>query len=286
MARNGNHDAIAMAVETFTPAEAAEIVGDAEAGNRSISHSRVLLYNDDMKRDGGWKLTGQTIIFGKSGKLLDGHHRLRALAISESPQRFVVVRGIEDEYFAYMDIGRPRTIGDMLTIDGVASPTIAKMLATVGGYAMHYAAGFPPRSGIGRPGDQGGIRHTDILKYVAKHSSKLHSSAKLIVDNTHHRRSVLPASTLVWVHYETFKLDPPEADKFILGLMDGGNLRPGSPLHVLRNSLFQSRQTRMMPKHVDLMTALVRAWNWRRKRSDVTAKELFKHDWSEFPRFE
>jgi hypothetical protein len=67
---------------------------------------------------GDWWLNGETIIFGSDGTLLDGQHRLFAIAQAGVFVDLLVVRGIDEEAFRTLDGGRTRTTGEVLGIEG------------------------------------------------------------------------------------------------------------------------------------------------------------------------
>ena len=108
-------------VEVVTPELAREWLADL-----SNSHNRrVKKHHEGRLRslisEGVFTPTGQSIVFGKGGELLDGQHRL--LAISKSDENFavqmIVVRGVDPEHFPDIDQGTRRTGGDALRIAGV-----------------------------------------------------------------------------------------------------------------------------------------------------------------------
>jgi hypothetical protein len=60
-------------VEMITPQKAVEILDTKNFNNRPVSQFTVDRYAQEMKA-GRWKLNGEPIIFGKSGRLIDGQH--------------------------------------------------------------------------------------------------------------------------------------------------------------------------------------------------------------------
>src|SRR6185437_3150702 len=110
------------AVITVTPAMADELLRRNEGEdyrNRTLSAGTLEKYINEMKR--GWKLTGETIILSKSGRLLNGQHRLHACIAAGIAFQTFVVFGVEDDAFAFMDVGRKRTAGDIFSIHGVTA---------------------------------------------------------------------------------------------------------------------------------------------------------------------
>lgn len=105
---------------TVTPAMASVMLErnvDDEWHNRPQSEKGLRRYAAAMKR--GWKLTGEPIIFSKSGRLLNGQHRLSACIESGHPFDVLVVCGIDDDAFKFMDIGVARTAGHIFAIEDI-----------------------------------------------------------------------------------------------------------------------------------------------------------------------
>jgi hypothetical protein len=91
--------------------------------NRKRSPRKVKQYGRDIG-DGNWALTGQPIIFSRTGRLLDGGNRLSAIIMAGKPIRTLAVFGVFDEAFVQLDNGRNRTKKDILDILGVEDSSI------------------------------------------------------------------------------------------------------------------------------------------------------------------
>lgn len=102
---------------TITPEIASKLLENNDI-NRSLSQDRVSRYARDMKA-GNWKLTSQGISLNKSGKLIDGQHRLYAVIKSGATIKSLVFYDCEDETILNYDSGMARTFGDYLHISGV-----------------------------------------------------------------------------------------------------------------------------------------------------------------------
>jgi hypothetical protein len=68
---------------------------------------------------GRWKPNGETIKFTMDGVLLDGQHRLAAVALAGVGIETTVVWGLDPDCFDTIDSGRPRSAADMLAIQGI-----------------------------------------------------------------------------------------------------------------------------------------------------------------------
>lgn len=123
-----------MQVERVDPALAMRWLA-ANESNRPISAEQVKRYAADMKR-GDWKTTHQGIAFDRSGVLLDGQHRLRAVVKAGVTVPMVVFRDCDRDTFDRLDVGKKRTAADALAIDGVESArtiaAIARSLVAFG----------------------------------------------------------------------------------------------------------------------------------------------------------
>lgn len=107
---------VAVSIERIGPQEAREFLRS-NTMNRSLNEQHV----KRMKQlicDGDWWMNGETIIFSNDGTLLDGQHRLCAIAAAGVAVDVLVVRGVDQDAFRTLDGGRVRTTGEVLAIDG------------------------------------------------------------------------------------------------------------------------------------------------------------------------
>jgi len=103
-------------IETITPTVAKAYL-EKNSNNRNINKSHVAFLAKELL-DGNYQMNGQSIVIGKSGRLLDGQHRLTAVIRAGVPISAVVVHGVDEESFVTMDTGKPRGGADALTIAG------------------------------------------------------------------------------------------------------------------------------------------------------------------------
>lgn len=98
-------------IMTITPA-AAKAFLENNTDNRKKRGWWVLSLANMIKR-GEWILTHQGIAFTKSGKLIDGQHRLEAIVESGIALEILVVTDVDDEAFKVIDSGVKRTLSDL-----------------------------------------------------------------------------------------------------------------------------------------------------------------------------
>lgn len=104
-------------VLTITPEDATNILTRHNTNNRPVKPSAIRDYVTDIAT-GNWAVTGDTIKFAPNGRLLDGQNRLTACVQADAPMKSHIVFGIDEDHFRRIDVGRPRTPGDILHIAG------------------------------------------------------------------------------------------------------------------------------------------------------------------------
>ena len=86
--------------------------------NRPMRQWHILDLASQMEK-GQWMENGESIKISKDGVLLDGQHRLAAVAKSKTEQRMLIIDGLDDEVFSTIDSSGGRSAGDVLFISGV-----------------------------------------------------------------------------------------------------------------------------------------------------------------------
>jgi len=103
---------------TITPATAQEWMKKNTSNNRSLRYRDVKKYANDIK-NGNWKITHQGIAFDADGKLIDGQHRLAAIALAGMPVRMFVATGVDPSVINVVDSGVTRTMSDRMKVAGL-----------------------------------------------------------------------------------------------------------------------------------------------------------------------
>jgi hypothetical protein len=76
---------------------------------------------------GQWKETHQAIALNRDGMVLDGQHRLTAIAAAGRTVRVLIARDVDDEVFDVIDTGAVRSPYDVLSLAGL--PNAARLAA-------------------------------------------------------------------------------------------------------------------------------------------------------------
>ncbi len=128
-----NIEFIETALETgvveITPELAKDILENRNHDNRPLKKAHVKMLSTALKND-EWMLNGETISFSKSGRLLDGQHRLTACINADKSFKTVIIKGIEDEAaFGTIDTGKPRSVTDLMSLQGLPKAPLYSAIA-------------------------------------------------------------------------------------------------------------------------------------------------------------
>ena len=117
-----------LAVETLSPATAAQMLEQARTGGQP-DEAVIAQYRGAM-RCGRWSLNGMPIIISRQGILLDGVQRLHACVAEARPLQSFVARGVDDAVLPMIDQHIRRNSRDILTARGAAHPRALAGLIT------------------------------------------------------------------------------------------------------------------------------------------------------------
>ena len=116
---------------------------------RHISHAKANTYVEAI-HNSEWIQSLAIIHIADTGKLLDGQHRLRAIAdAGRGDIHCLVISGLPESTAAYFDQGRPRSLESVIKGQGI--PNSKEMAATVKLlYQLYHNTTTPPRNEIGK----------------------------------------------------------------------------------------------------------------------------------------
>ncbi len=120
---------ITATITNVTPDMAIDWLECANTGNRRLRPWWSEALASAMRR-GEWITTHQGIAFTQSGRLIDGQHRLKAIALANRPIDVFVFNGVPDEAFSVIDIGVKRSIPDTTGLPKKTGET-ARFLASI-----------------------------------------------------------------------------------------------------------------------------------------------------------
>jgi hypothetical protein len=182
-----------MEVVKITPEFAQRLLGASDGEQRSLNPSTITMYKDLMNR-GVWQFNGESIKQDKDGNIIDGQHRLAAIASSSNSIITILVKGLSKDSIKSIDTGKPRTASDVLKMSrphikysGVCS-TVARLCMT------HEATKKSAK-----------IAPMDVVKYIDNSKvpsivAKYHTHASTKMENTIPKSAVL--ATLCYLESE------------------------------------------------------------------------------------
>ncbi len=141
---------------------------------RPLINTTVQRYSREMKEE-RWVLTGECLIFGRNGALLNGQHRLRAVIRSGKTVTMDVRFGINPEYFPKIDRLHPRSASDIFGMLGEKNcAPLSAMTRVVWQYentkGMRIAWKEPEPEQLWEYMNE---RHPDLRKYIETHKLTL-----------------------------------------------------------------------------------------------------------------
>lgn len=158
-------------IMTVTPELAAAWLKRNIENNRNLRGRVIQKYAMDMK-NGDWQMTGVPVVFNRSGKLIDGQHRLNAIVRSNTPVQMMVVRGVSDDTSIY-DRGANRSIRDVLNMSGVkVENLVVSIINGVFALDFHTISGTVTDSMIRAYYEQEGDMVEKVIKIVVKGRGK------------------------------------------------------------------------------------------------------------------
>lgn len=235
--KNGPHTAL----EVITPQIAEYWLSTNVENNRKIARHRVNQLAEDIKA-GRWKVTGQPIIISNN-RLIDGQHRMTAVVQAGIPITTLVVYGVDESAFEFIDTGRPRSVNDTLRWRGHKN---VNTLGAIVRLVLEYRKGA--RFVHLRPSN-------DVIADEVDRAADLYAAAALFGWHAQKQGFLASSSGCIYVLlHELVGRD--EAMHFLEPAMTGSNLLINDPRLALRKYLLTSHK--QSEPH---LSAWIKAWN-------------------------
>jgi len=253
----------------LTPAMAERLlIGNTK--NRAVIKSylknmeQVLLRNE-------WRFNGEPIIVSSTGRVLDGQHRLMACVSTGISIDTILVRGVDESVFPTLDRGISRTVGNVLSIDGIENyNSVAAALKTFHGFCSTRGQVYDGG------GWTGGFSASVARELLVKHEGIKASVRKSLGCNHYKSKSLLAG-----LHYILSLSDAAIADDLLEVLISGASDKD-RPFNVLREHFIYTRMNRISMGNRSAAAKTIRAFN-----AEVTGEWIKKVQWKpdgQFPR--
>lgn len=216
--------------------------------NRHQNKELIKRYLRIMEKD-RWVLNGETIKIGRdkdSFVLLDGQHRLNAIAKASKPVTVSLAIGLEKDHFKSIDTGKSRSASDIIKMAGyknvhILSAATRWMLTYELDERFMWSSVLCPE---------------DILEGVSRWPKMTHFATV-----AERLRFLLQPSIVAFFMYVTQHIDPDMSHDFFTQMEYGDDLDKKSPIYEFRTIMmkFRSQQVLLDKRHA--MAYIIKTWN-------------------------
>jgi hypothetical protein len=262
----------------ITPELALEMLRGPGKRFRKMNSARVLRYVMDMQAD-SWKMTGDPIKFDVDGNLIDGQHRLQAIANSRIAMEAIVATNLPSDAFHAIDTGAGRSAGQLMAFLDVPS---AGDSTAVWRWILDYNAHLhgETRGPVGGAGGRPWLTQAAVLCCREQHPEVPKSVQR--VRELRGKRTV-PQSIGAFVHYMGGRTSPEKADEFVDQIISEAGLERGGPVHTLLARVRDHRAARRTPDRI--VVCWLTATAWRSFEDGVQKVDVSYRESKAFPRF-
>lgn len=266
---------ITVAVEVITPSAAKKML-EGNTDNRKLRKFRVEQYADAIKR-GMWDIQNDAITISKTGKLLNGQHRLTAIVAANTPVKCLVLRGVEDSTFASIDSGLSRNINDALA-RAVGQGVNVSHISPIAKMLIAFDCGI----NIFDTTAMSLVQRQDIVDYVIKNNELLEWS-KNIGAKADNAVGGVRTAWGVFAVLAAMKHGKEKTEEFINFVVDGAGLKPGDAPLALRNWL--SRQRGQLARNATKTNIAVFISNFNKWMTNekISVVRPYAGTWENFP---
>lgn len=227
---------------------------DKNKNNRRVSPVSVRSYARDMAA-GNWLLTGDPIRFDEDGNLMDGQHRLMACVKAEKPFASVVIYGLPAELKNQIDVGRKRSVADVLTMAGYHNATYTQAIARL---MLRYRDEIDSDTGHTHT-------HAEVLGAIERHPAIHAASAKV------HNVKIIPRAILGFQYYVGAHIlnMPDRAEAMVQVFATGVPDYPGCAMHRMRERILRVKDASTNIGGNEMRRLLAASWNRFAKREEA-----------------
>lgn len=226
---------------TIGPEEAKRFL-QKNKSNRKISRDNVRYLAEEMLSN-RWVTNGETIIIGKTGRILDGQHRLQAIIKSGCTVETMLCTGVAEKSFDTINTGKSRNNTDVLHAEGNEHAVVlSRALNQV--YKLEHDM----------LGKKKGIPNSTLRTFEHKHTGLKHYVKK------YHKVRIINAGLVAAFAYWTQDCKGSQEFYNILAGHASG-YSTSHPAHFLREKIIADKISVEKPSRERLCCYLVQAWN-------------------------
>lgn len=260
------HDNVVVSIRKITPANAAKILEAKNIKNRAISRGKLGEYINSMK-NGEWLFNGDSIRISSDGVLLDGQHRLTAVARSGVSQYFVLIENMQKEVGLTIDIGKVRNGGDVLALEAGVTNSIAQtMSGAIKAFNKHESNKTMSRSGIGR------LTNTQIVEEYKSNKDLIKEAMCWVDDNISKQGALLSKSEALAMVLILCNTGSKSWKNFCEMVLCGTSISGVCTQSLLRDYLLSCRLNPKKSNQHQRLCTIVKCWNSIQSKREITTK--------------
>jgi hypothetical protein len=279
---------LSVTFEVITPAYALDVVENHNPNNRSLVKRRAEYFRDRINDGTFRECSTDCIAFSTDNEVVNGQHRLLAIALAGKPVKMTVMRNVPQDLIYSIDNGAKRKSSDNLAITGVMDKSRAANLTAIINFVndiKHKRFGTAGKGG-------GDIRYAltvDQIADIYTREKVYYDAALQMVEElyaiTGQKRKILPTNQLgAWFYMLSFynvhtgkRLDlKDEAFEFMVKLFSGSNLDSDSPILMLRERMLNTDKFTSRNEPIALLIKVLNGYyhNEPLKRLSFKSKEI------------
>jgi len=238
--------------------------------NRDFSEAHIRKLAGQM-RDGKWQDNGETIKFAVGGELLDGQHRLMAVARSRMTQRMLIVQGLARDAFATIDVGRKRTAADAMKVSHIPEH---KRVAVALPFILAYDRKVQTEMRVH-------MTPNEALEFL-----KSYPDLPRVISELGGKRCTLVSRYIFDALYYIFhRSDSVLAHEYMVALREGINIEACNAWRIVRERLIREASKAPGTGKLDdknMAALIIKGWNHSRGGTDAQ-RISWKPDQEDFP---
>ncbi|MCC6363120.1 MAG: hypothetical protein IT165_06315 [Bryobacterales bacterium] len=231
-----------------TPEMAKQWLETTNIKNRPISEMHWMKIWLDIV-EARWRYNGEPISFGSNGALLNGQHRLRACAESETAIDTDVIFGLDPDVMNTIDIGKVRTAANIAHLEGVENAT--------GACAAAHLILLHENGGIQQLGNKQAEPSKTKINERVRTDPRISEVAGRI---SNMGRGLASPRVLTFCYYLFSAQNQDLTDRFFGQFESGTRLNQDNPVYILRERLRTNSISKAKLPLLEIVALFFKAW--------------------------
>lgn len=223
---------------TITPEQAADMLAKHNTFNRKLDASHAAFLAKEMERGTFRPDNGDSIRIDAEGNIIDGQHRLAAIVKTGKPVTMLVANDIDRDTFATIDMGKRRTVHDIVCIDLLSAGIVApRGTAASARLLLEYEGRFAGGATIASKGARRAAMPVDVVRDACKRAGFIFAVERAIKISK--RMSIVTTAPVAVALLACERDNKTACDAYFHRLQTMEGLQPGAPEHSVDRALRQ-----------------------------------------------